>query len=307
MTLAYFVRRTLQSLLLLLLVTIVVFSLLRLTPGDPATIMLGENAEPEQIAALKRAMGLDKPIYEQYIIYLGKMLQGDFGQSIRAQRPALEYVLERFPATIQLSLSALVIALIVGMPIGIVSAVKRYTLWDRGSMFVALLGQSIPGFWLGLMLISIFAVQLKVLPVSGRGDIRHLVLPGATLAAFLLGLMIRLTRSGMLDVLEQDFIRTARAKGLSSSTVLLGHALKNALIPIVTVLGLQIGVLLSGAVITETVFAWPGVGNLAVTAIYQRDYPLVQVVVLISATVFVFINWAVDMLYHVLDPRVRVA
>jgi ABC-type dipeptide/oligopeptide/nickel transport system permease component len=304
-TIEYLVWRSLQSLLLILLVTFVVFMLLHITPGDPATIILGEQATPEQIADLRRSMGLDRPLPEQYARFLANAVRGDFGMSIRAQRPALEYVLERLPATLQLSAGAFAFAVLTGIPTGILSAVKRLSIWDHSSMFVALLGQSMPVYWLGLMLIIVFAVQLRWLPASGMGQPQHLVLPAITLGSFLIGLIIRLTRSSMLEVLNQDYVRTARAKGVSEPTVLVRHALKNALIPVVTVLGLQMGTLLGGAVITETVFAWPGMGMVTVTAIHQRDYPVVQSAVLVSAVLVVLINWFVDVLYHYLDPRIR--
>jgi ABC-type dipeptide/oligopeptide/nickel transport system permease component len=250
-------------------------------------------------------MGLDRPLAEQYARFLANALRGDLGTSIRAQRPALEVILERLPATLLLSAGAFSFALLVALPIGILSAVKRWSLWDHGSMLVALLGQSMPVYWLGLMLIVVFAVELRWLPASGMGTPRHLVLPAITLGTFLIGLMIRLTRSSMLDVLGQDYVRTARAKGLPESRVLIRHALKNALIPVVTLFGLQLGLLLGGAVITETVFAWPGLGMATVTAIQQRDYPVVQTAVLVSAVIVVFINWTVDVLYHWVDPRIQ--
>ena len=305
MTLDYLIRRSLQSLLLILLVTVVVFLLLHITPGDPATIILGEQATPEQIADLRRTMGLDRPLLEQYLRFLSNAVQGNFGQSIRAQRAASEVVIERLPATLQLTAGAFAFAVLVGMPIGILSAVKRFSLWDHGSMLIALLAQSMPVFWLGLMLIVVFAVQLRWLPASGMGQPQHLILPAVTLGTFLIGLIIRLTRSSMLEVLSQEYVRTARAKGLRERTVLVRHALKNALIPVVTLLGLQLGLLLGGAVITETVFAWPGMGMATVTAIHQRDYPVVQTAVLVSAVLVVGINWSVDVVYHFLDPRIR--
>lgn len=242
MTLDYLLRRTLSSLLLVLLVTVVVFLLLHITPGDPATIILGEQATPEQVADLRRSMGLDRPLATQYAWFLANALRGDFGMSIRAQRPALEVILERLPATLLLSAGAFTFALLVALPIGVLSAVKRWSFWDHGSMLVALLGQSMPVYWLGLMLIVVFAVELRWLPASGMGTPGHLVLPAITLGTFLIGLMIRLTRSSMLDVLGQDYVRTARAKGLPERTVLVRHALKNALIPVVTLFGLQLGV-----------------------------------------------------------------
>jgi len=304
---SYLAWRSIHSLLLLWLVTVVVFGLLHLTPGDPASLMLGEQATPEQIRDLRHALGLDEPLITQYARFLNHAVRGDFGTSIRAQRPALEVVLERLPATLLLAAGAFTFALSVGLPIGVISAVKRLSLWDHGSMALALMGQSMPVFWLGLMLIVVFSVHLRWLPVSGAGGPEHLVLPAVTLGTFLIGLIIRLTRSSMLDVLGQDYVRTARAKGLAERAVIVRHALRNALIPVVTLLGLQLGILLGGAVITETVFAWPGVGMVTVTAINQRDYPVVQCAVFISAVLVVSINWAVDVLYHVLDPRIRAA
>jgi peptide/nickel transport system permease protein len=303
--LGYVVRRSAQSLLLVLLVTVVVFALLHLTPGDPASVILGENATPEQVQALQRSLGLDQPLVLQYARFLGRALHGDLGTSIRAQRPALEVVLERLPATLLLTAGAFSFAVLIGMPIGVISAVKRLSFWDHGSMALALLGQSMPGFWLGLVLITVFAVHLRWLPASGMGSLSHVVLPAITLGMFLIGLIIRLTRSSMLDVLGQDYVRTARAKGLAERMVVMQHALMNALIPVVTLVGLQLGLLLGGAVITETVFAWPGVGLATVTAIHQRDYPVVQCAVLVSAVLVLSINWAVDLLYHYLDPRVH--
>ena len=304
MTRAYLLHRTLSSALLILLVTVVVFLLLHITPGDPATIMLGEQATPDQIADLRRAMGLDRPLAEQYLRFLTHALGGDLGMSIRAQRPALDVVGERLPATLLLAAGAFTFAIAVALPIGIVAAVKRSSLWDHGSMLLALLGQSMPVYWLGLMLIAVFAVDLHWLPASGMGTPAHVILPAVTLGTFLIGLMLRLTRSSMLDVLRQDYVRTARAKGLPERRVLLRHAFRNALIPVVTLFGLQLGVLLGGAVITETVFAWPGLGMLTVTAIQQRDYPVVQAAVLLSAVIVVTVNWAVDVLYRALDPRI---
>ncbi len=305
MTTDYLAWRSLQSAVLILMMTVIVFFLLHLTPGDPAMIMLGEHATPEQVDALRHSMGLDLPLPQQYIRFLAKAAHGDFGNSIIAQRPALEVVLERLPATFQLSAGAFIFALLIGIPIGILSAVKRFSFWDHGAMFFALLAQSMPVFWLGLMLILVFVVRLRWLPASGMDGLQHLVLPSITLSAILIGLVIRLTRSSMLEVLSQDYVRTARAKGLHERVVLLRHALRNALIPLVTVLGMRMGILLGGAVITETVFAWPGVGSVVVIAIYQRDYPVVQAAVFILSVMVVIINWFVDFLYTFLDPRIR--
>lgn len=301
----HLIRRSLESVLIIWLATFVVFILLHITPGDPAILILGENATWEQISDLRASMGLNLPLHEQYIRFLAGALRGDLGMSIQAQRPALQVVLERLPATIKLALIAFIISTLVGLPMGIVSAVKRLTWWDHVSMAVALLAQATPAFWLGLMLIVLFAVQLHWLPSSGMGTPRHIILPAVTLACFNIGLVIRFTRSGMLDALSQDYVRTARAKGLAEWVVLVRHALKNALIPVVTVLGLQMGNLLGGAVITETVFAWPGMGFITVAAIYQRDYPVVQAAVLVLVVLVVFINWSMDLVYSYLDPRIH--
>jgi len=299
------VRRSLESIVVIWLGTIVVFMLLRITPGDPAALMLGENATRQQIAELRASMGLNLPIHEQYVRFFTSALHGDLGMSITAQRPAMEVVLERVPATITLASVAFVISTLIGLPIGVMSAVNRLTWWDHASTALALLAQATPSFWLGLMLIVVFAVRLHWLPSSGMGTVQQAILPAVTLACFNIGLVIRFTRSSTLDVLRQDFVRTARAKGLAEPLVLVRHALKNALIPVVTVLGLQMGTLLGGAVITETVFAWPGIGLLTVTAIYQRDYPVVQAAVLILVVMMVAVNWSVDVLYSYLDPRIH--
>ena len=216
-------------------------------------------------------------------------------------------MLERFPATLELTIAAFTLAIAVGLPIGVISAVKRYTVYDNASVLIALLAQSMPGFWLGLMLIVVFAVTLGVLPVSGRGGLQHIVLPAVTLSVYLLGLIIRVSRSEMLDVMEQDFMRTARAKGLPEITLLVRHGLRNCLIPIVTILGLQLGTPLGGAVVTEIVFGWPGMGMLTVLSIYNRDYPVVQAAVLVFGTIFVVINGLVDIVYYYLDPRIKEA
>jgi ABC-type dipeptide/oligopeptide/nickel transport system permease component len=301
----FLIQRAIQIVVTLWGISLVVFLLLRLAPGDPVTVMLGDWATPEQVAQMRRDMGLDEPIYVQYGIYLRNLLQGNLGTGIRSQRPALELVVERVPATMQLSVSAFLIAVGIGLPIGIVSAIKRRTAYENVSIFVALLAQSIPGFWLGLMLIVVFSVQLGLLPVSGRGGLTHLVLPAITLSFYFIGLIIRVSRSEMLEVMNQDYIRSARAKGLSELVVVVRHGLRNGLIPIVTILGLQLGTLFGGAVITETVFAWPGMGTLTVNSIYSRDYPVVQASVLLFGTIFVLINTVVDLLYYYIDPRIK--
>jgi ABC-type dipeptide/oligopeptide/nickel transport system permease component len=294
-----------QGLVTVFLASLVVFVLIRAVPGDPAVIMLGEQATLEDLGRLRSVMRLDRPLYEQYMTFLGQLLAGDLGMSIRFQRPAGELVKDRLGATAALAGAGLGLACLIGVPIGVLGAVRASSLTDRAVRVAALLSQAVPGFWLGLVLITIFAVQLRVLPASGGGDFSHLILPAITLASFLLGLTIRLTRASILDVLKQDFIRTARSKGLAERVIAFRHALSNALIPVVTVLGLQVGTLLGGAVITEAVFAWPGIGNLAVLAIYQRDYPVVQAVVLLSAVVFVVTNILVDLLCTWIDPRLR--
>jgi ABC-type dipeptide/oligopeptide/nickel transport system permease component len=305
MSLRYVVRRSVHSVGLLVGVSLVVFLLLHVVPGDPAQVLLGDQATPQRVAEIRTALGLDRPLPEQYWRFASRAVQGDFGQSIRAMRPVLPYVVERLPATLELALGALLISTGLGIPLGVLAAARRRSAWDFSSMALALLAQSAPNFWVGLILIAVFSVKLGILPVSGRGGLAHLVLPSVTLAIFFLGLVVRLTRSGMLEVLAQDYVRTAGAKGLPERLVVFRHALKNAMIPIVTVLGLQVGTLLGGAVVTETVFAWPGMGQLAVQAIYQRDYPVVQCIVLLLGGVFVVVNWLVDMSYTLLDPRIQ--
>jgi ABC-type dipeptide/oligopeptide/nickel transport system permease component len=300
----YLLRRVGQSLLVLLGVSFVVFFILHLT-GDPALILLPPEATAEEIERFRRAMGFDDPVLVQYGRFLAGALRGDFGQSLRHGEPAFGLVVERMAATFELAGAALLIALALAVPAGIVSAVRRNTGLDYFSTVVALLGQSMPTFWLGIMLILVFSVWLNVLPSSGRGTVEHLVLPAVTLGLFTTARITRLTRSGMLEVLGQDYIRTARAKGVGDAPVIWKHALKNAAIPIVTIVGIELGTLLGGSVITETIFAWPGVGRLSVQAIYNRDYPLVQAAVFTLATTFVLLNLVVDVVYTYLDPRIR--
>jgi ABC-type dipeptide/oligopeptide/nickel transport system permease component len=297
--------RFLHGLATVVLASVVVFLLVRIVPGDPALIMLGEQATPADVARLRQAMGLDRPLHEQYLTFVRRALSGDLGTSIRFQQSAAQLVVDRLGPTITLTAAGLALACVVGVPLGVLAGLRPNTLGDRAVRVVALLAQATPGFWLGLVLITVFAVQLRLLPVSGDGGPQHLLLPAITLASFLVGLVIRLTRGSLLEVLRQDFIRTARSKGLSERAIALRHALRNAAIPVVTVLGLQTGTLLGGAVITEAVFAWPGVGNLAVVAIYQRDYPVVQAIVLLSAVAFVVANMATDILCAWIDPRLR--
>jgi peptide/nickel transport system permease protein len=300
----YFVRRLLQSLIVLLGVSFVVFFILHLT-GDPALVLLPPDASPEDVRRFREAMGFNDPFFVQYGRFLGGALRGDFGQSIRHGESAFHLVAERMPATFELAGAALLLALVLSIPAGIISAVRRNTVLDYFSTVVALLGQSMPTFWLGIMLILLFSVQFHLLPSSGRGTLEHLILPAVTLGLFTTARITRLTRSGMLEVLGQDYIRTARAKGVSNPPVVWKHALKNAAIPIVTIVGIELGTLLGGSVITETIFAWPGVGRLSVQAIANRDYPVVQAAVFLLATTFVVVNLLVDIIYTYLDPRIR--
>jgi ABC-type dipeptide/oligopeptide/nickel transport system permease component len=301
----YIIRRLLQSIGVVFGVSIVVFSLIRLIPGDPVMVMLPESASPEQRAALRAELGLDHPIAVQYAFFLIRAVQGDLGNSLFYAKPAVGVLLNAFPNTLVLATAALSLVLVLAIPLGILSAIKRDSVWDLGAMALAMVGQSIPPFWLGLILMSFFSVTLGWLPTTGIGGPEHLVLPAVTLGAYLMALSTRLVRSGMLDVLGEDYIRTARAKGLSDYFVLIRHALPNLLIPVVTIVGLQLGALLGGAVITETVFAWPGIGTIVYRAIAARDYPLMQAAVLMLSVFFVFLNLAVDLLYAYLDPRIR--
>jgi ABC-type dipeptide/oligopeptide/nickel transport system permease component len=300
----YLLRRLLQSLLVLLGISFVVFAILHLT-GDPALVLLPPDATAEDVRLFRERMGFNDPFFVQYWRFLGGALRGDFGESIRHGEPAFTLVVERMPATLELAGAALGIALALAIPAGILSAVRRNTVLDYVATVVALLGQSMPTFWLGIMLILLFSVRWNLLPSSGHGTLAHLVLPAVTLGLFTTARITRLTRSGMLEVLGQDYIRTARAKGVGGRPIVWKHALKNAAIPIVTIVGIELGTLLGGSVITETIFAWPGVGRLSVQAIYNRDYPVVQAAVFTLASTFVLVNLVVDVLYTYLDPRIR--
>lgn len=302
---AYLARRVLLALVVLFGVSIVVFVIIRVIPGDPVQLMYPEAMPAELLRQVRAQMGLDDPVYVQYLVFLRQTLHGNLGESYRYHRPVTELVLERLPATAELTLAALAISLIFGIPMGIVAALKRNSLLDNVVMLVVMFGQSMPTFWLGIMLIIAFAVSLNWFPTSGREGAQYVVLPALTLAGFYVALTARLVRSCMLEVISQDYVRTARAKGLSEYGVIIGHAFRNALIPVVTVLGMQVGALLGGAVITESVFGWPGIGFLSITAIWQRDYNIVQAVVLFSAAVFVLLNLTVDVVYAWLDPRIR--
>lgn len=301
----YIARRLMLTIPVVLGVSIIVFSIIRLLPGDPARAIAGVNATPEFIEAVQIRYGLDQPIYVQYGRFMANLFRGDLGDSVFSGRPVTTEIGERFPRTLLLATISLVIATLVGVSAGIVSATRRNSIFDNVSMLLALVGVAAPVFWMALMLQLLFSVQLRWLPATGIGSIRHLILPSITLGMASAALMARITRSSMLDVLRQEFITTARSKGLDERVIIYKHALKNALIPVVTVLGLQFGILLGGAVLTETVFAWPGVGRLLVDAILRRDYPIVQGTVMLLAFFFVLINLVVDITYAFLDPRIH--
>ncbi|HYW53291.1 MAG TPA: ABC transporter permease [Dongiaceae bacterium] len=303
---AYLARRALGALWALIGVATFVFLILHLT-GDPAAVMMPPEASAAEIAAFRHAQGFDRPLIEQFGSFVASAARGDLGLSLRHQEPAMALALERLPATIELAGSAFLIVVLVGVPAGVLSALRPRTWIDYAARVVALIGQSAPTYWIGLMLILLFAVRLGWTPASGIGDWRNLILPAATLGFFSTAKLMRLTRAAMLEVLSADYMRTARAKGLSFVRVSLGHGLRNAWLPIVTQLGVELGTLLSGAIITETVFAWPGVGRLAVQAVFERDFPVVESVVLLAATIFVLLNLVVDLMYAVLDPRIRYA
>ena len=298
-------KRLLMLIPVLIGVSLIVFTLMQLSPGDPAMIILGAQAAPEDIAILREEMGLNDPLVVQFFRFLFGMFTLDFGTSYKDGMPVLTKLLEALPYTAQLTFSAILLALIVGIPAGIISATKQYSIFDRIASVLALIGFSTPNFWLSIMLILVFSVNLQWLPVSGTGSILHLVLPSIALGLQSAAVFTRMTRSSMLEVLNMDYIRTARAKGLSERVVILKHALKNALIPVITVVGLQIGLLFGGAILTETVFAWPGVGRLMIDSIRAKDTPVVQGGVIFTASIFVFINLLVDILYAYVDPRVK--
>ena len=301
----YIIRRLIQAIGVCLVVSMISFFLLFLNT-DPALVLLPLDAEMKDIETFKKQMGLDRPILIQYGDFLQKAIfHGDFGQSLVAKVPALQLIAERLPATLQLTVAVMIIVNLVSIPAGIISAVRRYSLADNVVTFVALVGQAMPLYWFGIMLMIIFGVWLRWFPISGSGSLAHLVLPAITLGSWILPINMRLVRSGMLDVLNQDYIRTARAKGLTEKKVLIKHAFRNAAVPLITILGMQIGLLLGGAVVTETVFAWPGMGRLAVDSIRGGDYPVVQAVVVIFAFFVVIGNLLADILAAVIDPRIR--
>jgi len=301
----FVIPRVLTSVAVVLGVVCLVFFLLHLVPGDPVEVMLGESARPADKESLRRALGLDRPLYAQFGRYLTDLVRFDLGTSLYSQRPISHILLERLPATVELGIASLLVAVLAAVPLGILAALKKHTAWDVGAMGVALLGVSIPNFWMGPMLIVVGALWLGWFPVSGRAGVSSLVLPALTLGTAMAAVLSRMIRSALLEVLTEDFIRTARSKGLSDWAVTVRHGLRNALLPVVTLLGLQLGALMSGAVITETVFAWPGIGSLVIEAIHRRDYPVVQATVLVISVTYVMMNLLTDLVYAWVDPRIR--
>ncbi|MGR3805639.1 ABC transporter permease [Marinibacterium profundimaris] len=301
----FIVQRVLAALVTIWIATIAVTILIHLVPGDPVRIMYGSfQTTPEELEAIRVRLGLDQPIWQQYFMYIGRLLQGDLGNSIVGDQPVLDILLTRFPATLALTISSLAIAIVVGMSLGFLAAYKRGTWVDVSSMVLAIVGVSMPHFWLGLLLLFLFALQLQWLPVAG-GDWRSLILPAMTLGLANAAVLARLTRSAMIDIFDQDFVRTARAKGLPKSIVLYRHALRSGLVPVVSMLGLQFAYLMGGAIVVENVFAWNGVGRLAIEAVFARDYPLIQGFILFFATIVALASVVIDVAYAFLDPRIR--
>lgn len=299
-----FLKQCLRIVLVLFGISSIAFFLIHLS-GDPVLLMLPPEATQEEVDAFRHQMGFDKPLSEQYVQFLAQAVKGDFGESLKFLQPSLDVVLERIPATLELTLFATLLSIVIAIPLGIYSAVNRNSLSENLVTVAVFLGQSMPIFWTGIMLMLLFGVKLHWLPVSGRGSWEHLIMPAFTLAVWVAPTTLRIVRSNMLEVLQQDYIRTARSKGLGEKVVIYKHALKNAAIPIITVIGFQIGKLLGGAVVTETVFAWPGVGQLVVKAIYTADYPLVQACVVVLALIVAAMNFGVDSMYRYLNPKIK--
>jgi peptide/nickel transport system permease protein len=303
--LSYIARRLALTLPVLFGVATLVFSLIHLVPGDPAQAMLGDGASPQDIAQLRTRLGLDRPLIEQYARYLKGLVRGDLGTSLRTQQAVTTQIAERLPATAELASAAMLVAVALALPLGLIAAVWRGTWVDQGAMALALVGISVPGFWLGPLLALIFAVELGWLPVSGRGTLAHLVLPAITLGSALAAILARMTRASVLEELREQYVVAARARGASRVRAVVVHALRNSLIPIVTILGLQLGAVLTGSIITETIFSWPGVGRLLIQSINFRDYPMVQGCILLIAVTYVTMNLLTDLVYGWLDPRIR--
>ena len=332
---SYIAKRLAWTIPTLLGVTIMVFSMVHLAPGDPAVALLGDKANPQSIMDLREQLGLDKPLYEQYFIYMDNIIHGDFGKSANSNEPVWREFTDRFPATLELASLAMLLATVFGILAGVISAIKRYSIFDYLSMFGALAGVSMPVFWLGLMLIYLFAVQLGWLPVSGRlgyefdidhitglylidslivkdyeafwDALKHLILPAIALGTIPMAIIARMTRSSMIEVMKEDYIKTARAKGCSRFQVVAIHALRNAMMPVITIIGLMLGSLFAGSILTETTFSWPGIGKWLVNAVYQRDFPVIQSATLIIALMFILINLVVDLLYAWINPKIRLS
>jgi peptide/nickel transport system permease protein len=303
--LSYLIKRLLATIPVLIGISLLLFFMLRMLPGDPAQVLAGQMATPEEIENIRHQLGLDRPIYEQYAAYLSRLARFDLGRSARTQNPVTQEIWARLPNTLLLAVVAIALACLFGIPAGIISAVRPYSWVDYLVTVSALFGMSMPVFWLGLMLVVVFAVILKWLPAGGTGGWQNVILPSITLAAFVVAFIARMTRSTMIETLSQDFTTTARSKGLPERVVVIKHALKNAMIPIITVVGLQFGLLLGGAVLTETVFAWPGVGRLIVDSILARDYPVIQGAILVFGLLYIVVNLVVDLIYALVDPRIR--
>lgn len=301
----YLIKRLFSTIPVLIGISLLLFFMLRMLPGDPAQVLAGQMATPQEIENIRRQLGLDRPIYEQYVTYLSRLARFDLGRSARTQNPVTEEIWARLPNTLLLAVVAITLACLFGIPAGIISAVRPYSWIDYLVTTSALFGMSMPVFWLGLMLVVVFSVILKWLPAGGTGSWQHVILPSITLAAFVVAFIARMTRSTMLETLSQDYTTTARSKGLKERVVVIKHALKNAMIPIITVVGLQFGLLLGGAVLTETVFAWPGLGRLIVDSILARDYPVIQGAILIFGLLYIMVNLVVDLIYALVDPRIR--
>jgi len=305
--LKYILKRLAYTVFVIIGVSFITFFLLKLAPGDPARLILAETATEEQVAAMRAQMGLDKPLIVQYLTYMNNVLHGDLGNSIYFVRPNAELIAERFPATVQLAFATIAVSLIVSIPLGVLAGVKKGTAADFFSMLFALFGQSMSNVWLGILLILIFAVKLRLLPAMGYGSWQNLILPCATLGTGYAALTTRLVRSGMIDVLQEDYITATYAKGISSSKVIFKYAFRNAILPTVTVVGMNIGMMLGGAVVTEKIFGWPGLGSLTIQAIAGRDFALVQSILLVISALFVLINLVVDIIYTFIDPRMKLS
>lgn len=304
--LQFLISRLFSAVIVILGVMTIVFALIHAVPGDPVEVMLGESARPVDREALREALGLNLPVGVQFVRYMGRLARGDLGESLHSKQPITEMLIKRIPATASLALAGLLVALVIALPLGVFAALRRDTIWDQGAMGFALLGVSIPNFWMGPLLILCFSLWLGWLPVSGRDSFAAIILPALTLGTALAAILSRMIRSALLEVLSEDYIRTAYAKGLAARTVIWRHALPNIGLPVITVLGLQLGALLAGAVITETIFSWPGIGQLTIESIQRRDYPVVQACVLLIALTYVVINTLTDLVYAALDPRVRI-